>query len=218
MATVAVFDLDRTLIAGSSAQTFGQMLRDIGVEIPAPPGQSAYFALYERFGEDPITMRIARHAARLFQGQDVAKVELAGRLAAEVLASDLLDMAQGALARHRKQGAKLLLATTAPQELAGPFGEALRFDDVLCTRYRSVGGVYDGTNETDYVWGTKKAATVAQWAGENAVDLTKSSAYSDSWYDVPMLELVGRPTAVNADMRLNALARSRGWDRQRWFE
>lgn len=213
---VAVFDLDRTLIAGSSAQVFGQMLRDMGVELPASPGQSAYFRLYERFGEDPITMRIARHASRLFKGESVAKVEAAGKMAADVLASDLLPAAASEMAEHRAAGTLLLLATTGPRELAVPFAEAAGFDDVLCTVYRAVDGVYDGTNDGAYVWGDEKAAAVAMWAGERAVDLTGSTAYSDSWYDVPLLELVGKPVAVNADLRLFAFARAQGWDRRRW--
>lgn len=217
MSGVAVFDLDRTLIAGSSAQTFGSMLRSMGVSMPEPPGQSAYFWLYERFGEDPIMMRVARHAARLFAGQPVEKVRPAGQMAADVLASDVLPAAQSELDDHRNNGVRLLLATTAPVELAGPFAEAVGFEDVLSTRYRVVDGVYDGTNETEYVWGEQKAAAVATWAGERAIDLTESWAYSDSYYDVPLLEMVGNPVAVNADVRLNVLARARSWTRKRWL-
>jgi len=216
MARIAVFDLDRTLIAGSSAQVFGQMLRDVGVDMPAPPGQSAYFSLYERFGEDPIMMRVARHASKLFSGHPAAKVETAGRLATDVLASTVLDGATAAFERHRGDGTKLLLATTAPHELASPFADALSFDGVLCTKYRTVDGVYDGTNDGRYLWGDEKADAVAEWAGANEVDLTESFAYSDSWYDVPLLELVGNPVAVNPDVRLNVLAKARGWTRLRW--
>jgi len=217
VSAVAIFDLDRTLIAGSSAQVFGQMLRDMGVKLPSSPGQSAYFRLYERFGEDPITMRVARHASRLFAGASVSTVEAAGRMAADVLASDLLPEASEELAMHRAAGTKLLLATTSPRELAEPFAEAAGFDDALFTVYRSADGVYDGANDGPYVWGEKKAEAVATWAGANAVDLTASSAYSDSWYDVPLLELVARPVAVNADLRLFAFARSKDWDRRRWL-
>ena len=216
MTHAAFFDLDRTVIAGSSAQVFGQMLRDMGVDMPAPPGQAGYFQLYQRFGEDPVTMRIARYAARLFAGHSVLSVAAAGRMAADVLASDLLPGAQVELKKRRAGGASLVLATTAPHELAAPFAEAAGFDDLLCTRYRSVDGIYDGTNESDYVWGEDKAAAVATWAGAHSVDLTQSYAYSDSFYDVPMLELVGNPVVVNADVRLTVLARVRNWSRRRW--
>lgn len=214
--SAAIFDLDRTIIAGSSAQVFGQMLRDVGVELPAPPGQGAYFGLYERFGEDPVTMRLARHAARLFAGQRVRQVETAGKMAADVLASDLLEGARDELERHRSQGALLLLATTAPYELAAPFCEAAGFDDLVCTRYGAVDGRYDGSNDGGYIWGPAKARAVAAWAGEQKVDLERSAAYSDSWYDVPLLQIVGVPIAVNPDVRLYLTARSRRWAIRKW--
>jgi putative phosphoserine phosphatase/1-acylglycerol-3-phosphate O-acyltransferase len=211
---VAIFDLDRTLIAGSSARVFGQMLRDVGIGLPSPPGRALYFGLSERFGDDPMTVRIARYAARLFKGQSAAKVETAGRLAADVLSSDLLGPAAAEIERHRSNGTQLLLVTTAPVELAAPFVEAVGFDDVLCSRYRLVEGIYDGTCESSCGWGEDKAQAIAEWALKHDVDLTQSWAYSDSWYDVPLLTLVGHPVAVNADLRLNVLARARRWDRQ----
>jgi len=213
---LAVFDLDRTLIAGSSAEVFGRMLRDVGVELPPSPGQSTYFRLYERFGEDPITMRVARHAARLFKGQSVRKVQTAGRLAADVVASRLLHGANLELERHRSDGTELLLATTAPAEFAQPFAALVGIDHVLCTQYRSTDDTYDGTNEGGYLWGAEKAEAVASWAGVNAIDLTQSTAYSDSWYDVPLLELVGNPVAVNPDVRLQLVARAKDWRRESW--
>ena len=216
--TAAIFDLDRTVIAGSSAQVFGRMLRDVGIELPAPPGQGMYFGLYRRFGEDPVTMRLARHAARLFAGQRVRTVETAGRMAADVLATDLLAGALDEMDHHRSANTTLLLATTAPYELAAPFCEASGFDDLVCTRYASSQGRYEGTNEAGYVWGTAKAAAVAAWAAEHRVALEQSSAYSDSWYDVPLLEIVGSPVAVNADLRLRLTARARRWPTRRWTD
>ncbi|MEM7094682.1 MAG: HAD-IB family hydrolase [Actinomycetota bacterium] len=211
MATAAVFDLDRTLISGSSAEIFGAKLSEVGVETPSVPGQSLLFRFYERFGEDPISMRLARQSARLFAGRRRADVEAAALLAADVLASRVLPHARSEIERHKASGALLVLATTSPYDLVAPFGRALGFDEVLSTRYRAVHGVYDGTIDGAYLWGRDKAAAVAAWAGEHAVDLTESWAYSDSWYDVPLLELVGHPVAVNPDLRLQAVARTRRW-------
>ncbi len=192
------------------------MLREMGIALPEPPGQAAFFALYRRFGEDPISMRLAHYAARLFADQPVATVEAAGRLAADVLAGRIRSTAQAEVDHCRASGHQLLLATPAPYELVAPFGAALGFDDVVCTRYRSHDGLFDGTNESGLVWGRRKAEAVAEWAGAHAVDLAQSSAYCDSWYDVPLLELVGRPTAVNPDARLNLYARAKRWPRVSW--
>ena len=218
MTTAAIFDLDRTLIAGSSAQVFAQKLGEVGIEMPAPPGQNLYFGLYERFGEDPVTMRLARYAARLFAGHSVRTVETAGRLAADVLSADLLDGAKKEIERCRREGTVTLLATTAPAELAEPLAALVGIDAVIATKYRAIDGTYDGTNAGGYLWGATKAAAVAEWAGTRGASLRSSSAYSDSWYDLPLLRMVGTPVAVNPDLRLRAFARARGWRRERWGE
>lgn len=211
MATAAIFDLDRTLIAGSSAEVFGAKLADVGVATPSVPGQSLLFKLYEKFGEDPVSMRLARQSARLFAGRKVIDVEAAGLLGADVLIRRVLPHARAEIERHKGTGALLVLATTSPHDLVAPLADALGFDTVISTRYRSVHGVYDGTIDGTYLWGQDKAAAVAEWAGQNAVDLTESWAYSDSFYDVPLLELVGNPVAVNPDIRMLAAARAKRW-------
>lgn len=218
MCSAAIFDLDRTLIAGSSAEVFGQKLRSMGVAVPTAPGQSLFFRLYERFGEDPVTMRLARHASQLFASERVSTVQAAGRLAADVLASRVVPGAMRAIAKHRHAGDRLLIATTAPAELVEPLAEALDFDEAICTHYRHIDGRYDGTNDGPYLWADSKAEAVAAWAGDNAVDLTTSWAYSDSCYDIALFELVGNPVAVNADMRLALAARTRSWRREDWLE
>lgn len=211
MGYAAVFDLDRTLIAGSSAEEYGRKLSDVGFGTPSLPGQSLFFRLYERFGESPVSMRLARQGARLFAGRNVADAEAAGLLAADVLARRVLPHARAELARHRDNGAVLVLATTSPRDLVLPLARALGFDELISTRYRALHGVYDGTIDGEYLWGAHKAAAVASWADQNDVDLSKSWAYSDSWYDLPLLELVGNPIAVNPDVRLRAAAAARRW-------
>ena len=211
MATAAIFDLDRTLIAGSSAEVFGAKLADVGVSTPSVPGQSLLFKIYEKFGEDPVSMRLARQSARLFAGRNVADVEAAGLLGADVLIGRVLPHARVEIDKHKEDGTLLVLATTSPYDLVAPLAAALGFDAVISTRYRAVHGVYDGTIDGTYLWGEEKAAAVAEWAGQNAVDLTASWAYSDSFYDVPLLELVGNPVAVNPDIRMLAAARAKRW-------
>jgi len=211
MNTAAIFDLDRTLISQSSAKVFGGALADVGINTPRIPGQSALFKLYETFGEDPISMRLGRQGSRVFAGHKTSDVQAAGLLGADVLASQVLPHAIAEIQHHRDAGATLVMATTSPYDLVSPLAAALGFDVVLSTRYRSVHGIYDGTIDGEYLWGPAKAAAVATWAGENGIDLTKSWAYSDSYYDVPLLELVGNPVAVNPDLRLLGIASLKRW-------
>lgn len=207
----AFFDLDRTLLASSSAPVYAKALADLGTIDMSVPIQSVYFQLYEWFGEDPLSMRLARQGSRLFAGHKVETVRTAGRVAAEVLARDVLPFAHAEIKRHRRDGTLLVLATTSTSDLVEGLAEELGFDAVIATRYRSVHGYYDGAVDGTFVWGDEKARSVAQWASMNDVDLARSWAYSDSIYDVPMLELVGHPVAVNPDARLRVTALTRRW-------
>lgn len=213
---VAVFDLDRTLVAGASAPVFAVMLRSLGVAVPSMPGERLYFEAFERFGEDPVSAQIGRSLVQLFAGQSVRTVTVAGRLAADVLASHVLPGAAEQIAGHRSDGTALVLATSAPSELAEPLAEQLDFDHTVCSRLRRHDGVFVGAYEGRFVWGREKARAVRRWAAEHDVDLQRSTAYADSWADRGLLESVGTPVAVNPDVALAAVARSKGWDRRRW--
>lgn len=209
--SAAFFDLDRTLLASSSAPVYAKVLADLGTVDMRIPAEALYFQLYTWFGEDPLTMRLARQGSRIFAGHRVETVRRGGRMAAEILARDLLPFAQAEIERHRRNGTMLVLATTSHFDLVEALAEELNFDAVLATRYRSIHGIYDGTLDGSFVWNDEKARAVARWSAENDIDLQSSWAYSDSIYDVPMLELVGNPVAVNPDARLRVTATARRW-------
>jgi putative phosphoserine phosphatase/1-acylglycerol-3-phosphate O-acyltransferase len=110
-----------------------------------------------------------------------------------------------------------VLATTTPYDVIKPFADLLGFDDVLATRYRvAADGTYDGTIDGEFVWSRGKARLVQAWARSNVVDLGESYAYSDSFFDIPMLSKVGHPVAVNPDPRLLMYASARRWPTV-WF-
>ncbi|HEY8544966.1 MAG TPA: HAD-IB family hydrolase, partial [Acidimicrobiales bacterium] len=116
------------------------------------------------------------------------------------------------LAEHASHGRPVVLATTTPYDLVAPLAERLGFDDVVATRYGvAPDGRYDGTIDGEFVWGRGKLRAVEQWAARNRVDVEASWAYSDSFYDAPLLGAVGHPVAVNPDPRMLALALFRRW-------
>jgi putative phosphoserine phosphatase / 1-acylglycerol-3-phosphate O-acyltransferase len=82
---------------------------------------------------------------------------------------------------------------------------------VVATQYAESEGIYTGDLDGELVWGEGKLRAVKAWAEARGVDLSKSAAYSDSWFDSPLLSAVGRPFAVNPDPRLAAAAIVRGW-------
>ncbi len=209
----AIFDLDRTLIAGSSATIVQRHLHEAGIGSSRKiPFSDTLMKFYEVFGENWLLMQPAKFAGRASAGWSVEEVERACTKAAKELADQLQPFAQGVFDDHKKAGTKLVLATTSPEPFVRPIMEELGFDDVICTKWKSEAGKFTGELEGEFLWGRAKADAVVDWAKANGVDLAKSYAYSDSYFDAPMLDSVGHPVAVNPDAQLTAAATINGWE------
>ncbi len=212
--SAAIFDLDRTLISSSSATVFRRHLADAGlggatnIDLPLA---DVYTRYYEQFGESWLMMQPARLASRAAKGLGVAEVRAAMEAAADDLEELLLPFARVVIEEHRAAGDLLVMATTSPEAFVGPFAERLGFDACLGTRWMEAEGAYTGAMLGGFVWGKAKSDAVEAWAEINDVDLRASAAYSDSYFDAPLLALVGRPTAVNPDLRLRTTAMLQGW-------
>jgi putative phosphoserine phosphatase / 1-acylglycerol-3-phosphate O-acyltransferase len=207
----AFFDLDRTLLRGASGPVIGAALKAAGVTDRSIPGEQLIYRMYDLFGENRPSMEVTKRAVRFASGWVRSSVQEAGIQAAEALATSLQPFARPILDEHRKAGRPLVLATTTPYDLVKPLADALGFDDVVATRYGERDGVYDGTLDGEFVWGEGKLRAIAEWAMENAVSLDASWAYSDSYYDVPMLSAVRHPVVVNPDPRMLVVALLRRW-------
>ncbi|MGY6500544.1 MAG: HAD-IB family hydrolase [Acidimicrobiales bacterium] len=210
--SAAVFDLDRTLLVGASGPVITAALREAGV-LPerSIPGESLVYRLFDLIGETRPSMMLTRQAARASAGWSREAVVGAGERAADHLVDQVLPFARQEIERHRSEGRLLAIATTTPRDLVLPLAERLGFDAVIATRYRDVDGVYAGDIEGEFVWGKGKLRAVTEWAATMDVDLGDSAAYSDSFYDVPLLAGVGHPHAVNPDPRLALYAMARRW-------
>lgn len=210
--SAAVFDLDRTLIAGSSATIITRHLVEAGVA----PDRNLPFAgtlteIYERFGENWLLMQPAKLAARAATGWSVDETAAACRLAADEVVAQLQPFARQVIDEHRAAGRLLVLATTSPEPFVAPIADALGFDDVVSTKWVVDGDRFAGLLDGPFVWGNDKADAVDAWAAANGVDLDASFAYSDSYFDAPLLDLVGNPVAINPDPQLTATAVVKGW-------
>jgi putative phosphoserine phosphatase/1-acylglycerol-3-phosphate O-acyltransferase len=208
----AIFDLDRTLLAGASGPVFSEAMRDAGV-LPERrnPLEPVLFRLFDAVGENAPTMWLTRRAVSMTSGWSRDGVSKAAEMAAPILAERVLPYARQLIDQHRDEGRLLVLATTSPRELVQPLADLLRFDEVIATRYGTDGDRFDGTIDGEFVWGKGKARAVREWADARGVDLGESYAYSDSYYDVPLLSIVGHPHAVNPDPRLRGIATLRRW-------
>ncbi len=206
------FDLDRTLLRGASAPVIGRALNAAGVTDRTVPGEQVLMRIYDLFGENRPSMEVTRRAVRFASGWVRSSVQEAGKEAAEVLAGMVQPFAGPIFDEHRAAGRRLVLATTTPYDLIKPLADVLGFDDVIATRYStSPDGRYDGTFDGEFVWGPGKLRAIVGWAAEQGVDLAESFAYSDSYYDIPMLSAVGHPVVVNPDPRLVVVALLRRW-------
>ncbi len=210
--SAAFFDLDRTLLAGASGPVLSEALREAGVVSGSTQGiESVMFKVFDLIGETYPSMLVSRQGARVARGWSVEAVWAAARKAAQPLADAVLPFARQLIDGHRDAGRLVVMATTTPQDLIRPLAELLGFDDVIATTYGQVDGRYDGTIDGEFVWGKGKARAVADWVMRNDVDLLDSYAYSDSWYDTPLLSIVGHPTVVNPDPRMIGMATVRRW-------
>jgi putative phosphoserine phosphatase/1-acylglycerol-3-phosphate O-acyltransferase len=218
-ATGAVFvDLDRTLIGSASGPVVQAAMVAEGVLSAGRklPGERFVYGFYNSFGETIPFMGLARAAARLMKGRSADAVRAAGQASVE----DLIDLVQpwaiACLAAHRAEGRLLVLATTSPHDLVDPLARALGFDDVIATRYQEIDGRYTGRLAGKFIWGLGKRDAAREWAAERGIDLAECHAYSDSFFDVPMLSAVGHAHPLHADPRLTAVAMARRWPLEHW--
>ena len=213
MKAAAFFDLDRTVLRGASGPLVTGALAKAGL-VPAAgvKGQGLLYRVYDVIGETLPAMALARLAASASKGWASDEVRQAGKEAAEELEELVAPYARGLISKHKAAGRPVILATTTPYDLICPLAERLGFDDVIATRYESdADGAYTGGLEAEFVWGTGKLDAVRRWAEDNNVDVSESWAYSDSFYDLPLLRAVANPRAVNPDPRLRAFATVARW-------
>jgi putative phosphoserine phosphatase/1-acylglycerol-3-phosphate O-acyltransferase len=159
---------------------------------------------------------LARATAAVMRNRPADAVQRAGKRAVEALTDLVQPWALEALAAHRANGHRLVLATTSPIDLVSPLAGALGFDGVVATRYAERDGRYTGRLDGRFVWGLGKRGAVQAWAAEHGVDLAVSHAYSDSVFDLPLFHAVGHPHPLNADPRLAAVALARHWPLENW--
>ena len=211
----AFFDVDNTLMRGASIYYFARGLAARKLFGPKDLVKMAFGQAYFRVrgSENADHIDAARQAALAFvAGQRVSEIVA---LSEEIYDESMTDriwegtreLAQG----HLAAGQRVWLVTATPVELASIIARRLGFTGALGTVAESVDGVYTGRLVGGLLHGQAKAAAVAALAAREGLDLARCSAYSDSTNDLPMLQLVGHPAAVNPDAELRAVARARDW-------
>ena len=216
----AFFDLDKTVIATSSVMALGGRFYREGLISKRTIVRGIYAqVVYLLLGADDEKMERMREAMlALTKGWDQQRVsEHRARDARRRAHADHLRRSARAHRGAPKAGRKTVIISSSPIETVEPLGEHLGVDDVIATRARlDAQGRYTGELEF-YAYGPHKADAIREMAVREGIDLAHSYAYSDSITDLPMLELVGNPVAVNPDRELTRVARERDWE-MRWFQ
>ena len=113
--------------------------------------------------------------------------------------------------QHHEAGRDTYIVSASPVELVGPLAQALGMTGAIATEAEIVNGVYTGRLTSAFCYGMGKVERVQDLAAREGYDLRLSYAYSDSSSDLPLLDLVGHPVAVNPDRELRRIARARNW-------
>lgn len=211
--TAAFFDLDKTIIARSSALAFGRPFRHGGLINRRASLKAAYAQLvYLVAGADEDQMvRMRNYITEMCTGWDVQQVkDIVAETLHDIVDPLIYDEAANLIEEHRAAGREVVIVSSSGEEVVGPIGEMVGADRVIATRMVVADGRYTG-QISYYAYGPAKAAAMRDLAAAEGYDLDDCYAYSDSITDLPMLEAVGHPTAVNPDRALRRIARERGW-------
>jgi HAD superfamily hydrolase (TIGR01490 family) len=211
--SAAFFDLDRTLIAGSSAFTLAIAARAAGM-IPArefvrDSVGAVTFRL--RGASDDTTDAAKDRALRFVAGIRQDDLSALNERVLPTLLGKIRPEARRLLDRHRHAGRSTYIVSAAPQEIVEPLALSLGMTGGIGTRGEVVDGAYTGHLAGPFCYGEGKVEAIAELARWDGLDLSQCFAYSDSASDLPMLQAVGHPVAVNPDSRLERHARDHGW-------
>lgn len=209
----AFFDLDKTVIAGSSVLAFSRPFYRSGLLELRDVVRSAYGqCVYLVAGADHDRMeRFRAEMGALVRGWQVDKVrETVARSVHEVVGPMIYPEALALIADHHEAGHDVILISSSGQEVVEPIGRMLGVDRVIATRLVVQGGHYTG--EIDfYAYAENKVVAMKELAAQESYDLRACYGYSDSITDLPLLRAVGRPSVVNPDRALRRVAVDSGW-------
>jgi HAD superfamily hydrolase (TIGR01490 family) len=209
----AFFDLDKTIISRSSTLAFGPSFYRHGLISRSQALRTAYAQVLFRIGGagHQRMERLRLGVGELCRGWPADRVsEIVRRHLHETILPLVYAEAERLIAAHGRAGQDVIIVSTSGQEMVGPIGDLLGACEVIATRMEVADGRYTGEMEF-WAYGEAKARRVRELAAKRGYRLPDCYAYSDSITDLPMLEAVGHPRAVNPDRALRRIARERHW-------
>jgi len=209
---LAIFDLDNTLLAGDSDYLWGQFLVEQGiVDRDYYERENARF--YEQYKQGSLDIfEFLAFALRPLAQNDLAQLHAwRARFLESKIRPILLESARALVERHRRAGDTLLVITATNRFVTEPIVALYGIDELLATTPEFAGGRYTGRVEGEPCFQEGKVRRLQRWLQERGQSLEGSWFYSDSHNDLPLLERVDNPVAVDPDATLATVSGARGW-------
>ncbi|MGB3303981.1 HAD family hydrolase [Gordonia sp. (in: high G+C Gram-positive bacteria)] len=210
----AFFDLDKTVIARSSALAFTKPFFEGGLLTRRAMLRSAIAQLQFHLAsaEEDQVARLRKHVIQMSTGWSTDQVrEIVSETLDEVVRPVIFSEAAALIAEHKKAGHDVALISASGIEMVEPIGALLGVDCVRASIMHVEDGHYSGALDF-YCYGENKSVAIRELADERGYDLAQCFAYSDSSTDLPMLKAVGHPAVVNPDRVLRRHAAENGWE------
>lgn len=217
MPRAALFDMDRTLIRKDTATLYTRYQRDVGEASIGDVLRVAWWLLQYTAGVIDAE-RVAERAMASYRGREETWLfETCERWFVDYVMPHVCDAGREAVRRHHEAGDLVAIVTGATPYAALPLARELDIDHVVCTELEvDAAGRFTGAIRPPLCYGEGKIHRTERLAGELGFSLDEAVFYSDSITDLPLLERVRTPIAVNPDARLRRVARRRGWPIERW--
>jgi len=215
--SLAIFDLDNTLIGGDSDFLWGEFLGEEGVvDANAYRKKNEYF--YQQYDLGALDIYawlefclepLSRYSMKELQ-------EFHHRFMIQKIEPIMLDKAQNCINQHKERGDTVLVMTASNSFVTAPIVKKYGINQLLATEPEIKAGRYTGGVSGIPCFQSGKVDKLMPWLQKNEETLTGSTFYSDSHNDLPLLELVDNPVAVNADKILTKIAEKKGWEVLNW--
>ncbi len=212
----AFFDLDRTLLRCNSARLWFRWERSKGRLKLRHAVEAAIWGSLYKVGLMRAQTALGRAVATIAGESETELAEKTREFFQEEIEAHIAPAGLEALERHRAAGDAIVLLTSASPYLCACLEDRIAVDGVLCTRYQVEDDRFTGRLQLPICYGKGKVVHAERWAADHGVDLDRSTFYTDSVTDLPMLERVGTPMVVQPDVRLGRIAKKRGWTVLDW--
>ncbi len=216
--SLAIFDLDNTLIGGDSDYLWGEFLCDEGLisDRHAFEKMNEYFYNQYELGLLDI-YAWAEFSFKILTQYSIKELEaLRHNFMLQKIEPILLDKAQDCINNHKENGDTVLVITASNTFVTSPIVQRYGIENLLATRPEIKSGCYTGKVSGIPCFQSGKIDNLMPWMAKNSETLEGSSFYSDSHNDLPLLELVDHPVAINADKILTSVAKKKGWLNLDW--